>query len=132
MFNTFNFNVNVATAFNEAGDTANDPSAEKAALVNALFDRMIGIGAGIANAPDRDSIIYELVDPDNAVLGNPYAGPVVPGNAGNLYGRLKRSCGLGGPTADKVDCDAASGSGTKEFVKAMCTSVLGSAAMLVQ
>lgn len=135
LFNTFDFGVNVATSFNAAADTPSEPSPEKAALVNALYDRMIGIpaaalGAGITNAPDRNSILYELVDPDNAVVGDPYAGPVVLGNAGNLFDRLMNSCGGGGPDADQVECTTEVG--TKEFVKAMCTSVLGSAAMLIQ
>ena len=131
----FDFNSNVDTAFNVAGDTATEPSNEKKQLVNALYDRMIGIpavalGAGLSSAPTRAETTTELVDPDNNVVGDPFADPVVPGNEGNLFDRLKRSCGIDDPANNQVECSTAKG--TRDFVKAMCTSVLGSAAMLIQ
>ena len=137
----FDFASNVSTAFNVAGDTATEPSDEKKQIVNALYDRMIGIpavalGAGISNAPTRTEVTMELIDPDNAVVGNPFnedggGNPApIPGNEGNLFDRLSRSCGLDDPANNQVDCSTTKG--TKEFVKAMCTTVLGSAAMLIQ
>lgn len=111
MFDTFNFNSAAATIFNPANRTA---------VANLLYDRMIGIpsrsDATLINAPTRTEISDELI---NAAAAGSYPG--------NLVDRLLiESC----PTAD-LDCSAA-GSGTKEIAKAMCTSVLGNAAMLVQ
>jgi len=114
MFDNFNFSqaATTAAAFNNT---------DKTALANALYDRMVGIpvialGAELINAPTRTEVLDELVAA--GVSGN---------YPGNLVGRLiDESC----PTAE-LDCTA-SGSGTKEIVKAMCTSVLGSAAMMVQ
>lgn len=114
MFGSFNFNQ-------EASDIAAFTPTNRTALANALYDRMIGIpstalGAGLVDAPTRVEINGELID--STASGN---------YPGNLVSRLiTESC----PTAE-LDCSA-SGSGTKEIVKAMCTSVLGSAAMLVQ
>lgn len=114
MFDTFNFNQAAST-------TAAFTNVNKTALANALYDRMIGIptaalGAGLNNAPTRAEVTGELI---TTTAGGTYPG--------NLVSRLiTESC----PTAE-LDCTA-SGSGTKEIVKAMCTSVLGSAAMLVQ
>lgn len=114
MFGSFNFSqaATTAAAFNNT---------DKTALANALYDRMIGVptaalGTGLINAPSRTEIVNELVA---ASASAPYPG--------NLVSRLiTESC----PTSD-LDCSA-SGSGTKEIVKAMCTSVLGSAGMLIQ
>ncbi|MFV2061875.1 MAG: hypothetical protein ACC653_14425, partial [Gammaproteobacteria bacterium] len=114
MFDTFNFSqaATTAAAFNVT---------DKTALANALYDRMIGIpqatlGAGLINAPTRTEITDELI---NAGAAGAYPG--------NLVDRLiTESC-----STSELDCTA-SGSGTKEIVKAMCTSVLGSTGMLVQ
>ena len=114
MFGSFDFSqaATAVAAFN---------STNKTALANALYDRMIGIpqaalGPELINAPTRIEITNELI---NAGAAGTYPG--------NLVGRLiTESC----PTTE-LDCSA-TGSGTKEIVKAMCTSVLGSAAMLVQ
>jgi len=117
MFDSFNFSQAATAAFNVT---------DKTAVANALYDRMIGIpvaalGAGLINAPTRAEVMNELIDSTNNIVNSPV------GNAGNLVDRLLlESC----PTAE-LDCTA-SGSGTAEIVKAMCTSVLGSAAMLVQ
>jgi len=114
MFDSFNFSQAATTA-------AAFTNTNKTALANALYDRMIGIpqtalGAGLIDAPTRTEITNELI---NAGAAGTYPG--------NLVGRLiTESC----PTTE-LDCTA-SGSGTREIVKAMCTSVLGSAAMLVQ
>ena len=114
MFDTFNFSQAATTS---AAFTVSN----KTALANALYDRMIGIpstalGAELINAPSRAEITGELI---TTAAGGTYPG--------NLVSRLiTESC----PTAE-LDCTA-SGSGTREIVKAMCTSVLGSAAMLVQ
>ncbi|MCW8901044.1 MAG: LamG domain-containing protein [Gammaproteobacteria bacterium] len=114
MFDTFDFSQAATTS---AAFTVPN----KTALANALYDRMIGIpstalGAELVNAPTRAEITGELI---TTAAGGSYPG--------NLVSRLiTESC----PTAE-LDCTA-SGSGTREIVKAMCTSVLGSAAMLVQ
>ena len=112
MFGTFNFSQ-------AASDSAAFTPTNRTALANALYDRMIGLsrsGDVLINAPSRTEINNELID---AVSGGDYPG--------NLVSRLiNESC-----TTTELDCSA-SGSGTKEIVKAMCTSVLGSAAMLVQ
>lgn len=112
MFDTFDFSLAATTA-------AAFTNPNKTALANALYDRMIGIpGAGgdLINAPTKTEILDELID---AAAAPPYPG--------NLVDRLiTESC----PTAD-LDCLAGE-SGTKEIVKAMCTSVLGSAGMLIQ
>ena len=117
--------------------TAFGTFAQKEAVVNALYDRMIGIpttelddATVLANAPTRSQIMKELVEPTYAPgdgPGNPQTSPPTPEN---LFARLERSCGTGGAANDEVDCSTSTG--TREFVKAMCTSVLGSAAMLVQ
>lgn len=126
------------TGFGDDVDTAfgTGLSTQKQAVVNALYDRMIGIpvtelddATVLANAPTRSDIMTELVDPSNspgAVQTTPNPSPE------NLFDRLKRSCGTGGPTAGEVDCDDTNGEGTQEFVKAMCASVLGSATLLMQ
>ncbi len=117
MFDTFNFSQASTTAFNVT---------DKTAVANALYDRMIGIpstasGAELINAPTRGQVLNELIDSTNNIVNSPV------GNAGNLVDRLlTESC----PTAE-LDCSA-TGSGTKEIVKAMCTAVLGNAATLVQ
>lgn len=134
------FTNNVDTAFNVASEVDGDsdgnndaPSAEKKAVVNALYDRMIGIpsaalGTPLLDTPLRDDIMTELVDPTNS----PGVNQTVPPSQENLFDRLNRTCGTGGADNNEVDCDATSGIGTREFVKAMCTSVLGSAAMAIQ
>lgn len=76
---------------------------------NALYDRMIGVPDGssvtLINAPSRTDVTDELI---NATASAPYPG--------NLVTRLIN----------------AGGSTTNDITKAMCTAVLGSAAMLVQ
>ena len=112
--------------------TAFGTFAQKEAVVNALYDRMIGIpvtelddATVLTNAPTRSQIMWELIEPTNS----PGADPLEPEN---LFARLERSCGTGGPTAGEVDCADTNGEGTQEFVKAMCASVLGSATLLMQ
>lgn len=115
------FDQNVSAAFGTGLST------QKQAVVNALYDRMIGIpptavGTALINAPTRADVMTELVDPANS----PGATQTVPPSPENLFDRLVlRSCPAG-----ELDCSVAQG--TREIVKAMCTSVLGSAAMLVQ
>lgn len=113
MFDTFDFDAATATAFTPTG---------RAAIVDALYDRMIGIpstvtGDILENAPTKAQIADELINkaPDGGT-----------GYPGNLVTHLISQCGAG-----KYTC-AANEAGTKEIVKAMCTSVLGSAAMLIQ
>ena len=138
-YNFTGFTSDVDTAFG-AGF-----SDEKKAVVNALYDRMVGIPAAaladataLSNAPTRTEIMTELVDPNNVAVGAPYnkdgAGnpDPIPGDPGNLFDRLKRSCGADDAANNEVFCTSSSGKGTREFVKAMCTSVLGSAVLLIQ
>ena len=114
MFGSFDFTQAASTAYDTAGRTA---------VADALYDRIVGIpatasGNTLVDAPTRGEIHYELIDAANAV--NP------PTNPGNLVDRLlTQSCGT------DLQCGAGQ-SGTREIAKAMCTSVLGSAAMLVQ
>lgn len=106
-FGSFGVGSDVATAFNTAAGDSN----EKNQIVNALYDKMIGIPAtagtaGLVNAPSRLQLKTELIDSTNAL---------------NLFDRLTNcpsSCG-----------DAAR---TKVILKAMCASVTASAAMLIQ
>ena len=115
MFGAFDFDAAAsnAAAFNAAGRTA---------IVDALYDRMIGIpstatGDILENAPTKTQIADELINkaPDGGT-----------GYPGDLVTHLISQCGTGNYTC------AANEAGTKEIVKAMCTSVLGSAAMLIQ
>ncbi len=116
MFGNFDFTLPAATAFNSSGRTA---------VADALYNRMVGIpntttAATLISAPSRSEIYNELIDAANVV--NP------PSSPGNLVDRLlTESCGTGGG----LQCGA-NQSGTREIAKAMCTAVLGSAAMLVQ
>ncbi len=108
----FGFNSDVATAFGSGDSTA------KNQIVNALYDNMIAIGGtDLAETPTRAEIKIELIGPDDpaAVAGHP----------GNLFDRLLSIC-----TADTgCNNDAAR---TRSVVKALCTSTLGSAQMLIQ
>ena len=112
-FAGFDFNSAVSSAFDplNAGD-----SAEKNLIVNALYDQMIGLANGgsndLVNAPTREEIKTELT-------GYNLAGVQV--NSNSLYDRLTSACPTG--------CDVAR---TRAIVKAMCGSVLASAAVLVQ
>ena len=113
MFGSFNFEASTTDAFTPAGRTA---------IVDALYDRMIGIPStttttALINAPTKIQIAGELVN---------YAVNNTPGYPGNLVDRLLLECG-----GTKYSCGAGD-AGTKEIVKSMCTTVLGSAAMLLQ
>jgi hypothetical protein len=103
----FDTNPDVATAFTPAG---------KDQIVNALYDHIVayrtaGSGKTLTDMPSLSDVKAELIGPD----------PVVTGYPGNLYDRLTASCPAG--------CDQVR---TRAITKAMCTSVLGSAAMLLQ
>ncbi len=109
-FGSFAFNSPVATAF--AGST------EKNQIVDALYDKMVGIGGvSLSNMPSRTELRTELVGPDDA------AAPA--GHPGNLYDRLYNACQADASCSN----DAAR---TPSVVKALCTAVLGSAAMIIQ
>lgn len=117
------FGLNVANAF--------DTYAKKQAVVNALYDRMIGIpsaalGTHLINAPTRADVTTELIDPTNTPAG----AQTDPPSLENLFDRLSHSCAATSTETFTIDCG--SSTGTKEIVKAMCTSVLGSAAMMMQ
>ena len=80
----------------------------------------------------------ELVDPNNVAIGSPYnrdgsdvLAPIA-GAPGNLFDRLKRSCAYTNTTRNQAFCVSTNGADTREFVKAMCASVLGSAVILMQ
>lgn len=105
-FNVAPYNFN---GFGQAVGTAFSSNAIKEDVVNALYDRMIGIpavaeGAELINAPTRIQVTDELI---NTAQGGTYPG--------NLFTRLDNA-----------------GSSTNDIIKAMCTSVLGSAAMSIQ
>ncbi len=103
------FSSSVAAAFG-SGD-----SAAKNQIVGALFDRIMGLpgsGAPLASAPSLGDLKAELIGPTAT-------------NPDNLFDRLAASCS-GNPQCQP---DAAR---TQAVVKAMCGSVLSSAAMLVQ
>ena len=115
MFGTFDFTAAAsnAAAFDPAGRTA---------IVDALYDRMIGIpstatGDILENAPIKADVGGELATKVEDIPS---------GYPGNLVDLLIGECGNG-----KYTC-LGNDNGTKEIVKAMCTTVLGSAAMLVQ
>ncbi len=98
-FGTFAFGSPVATAFAS--------STEKNQIVDALYDKMVGIGGvALSNMPSKAQLETELVGPDDATA-------IAGGHPGNLFSRLS-------PVS------------TPAVVKALCTSVLGSAAMIIQ
>ena len=105
-FGSFGFTQDLATAYG-TGD-----SAAKNQIVNALYDKMMGYpDAGsitLANMPSRADIKLELIGP----------------SATNLFDVLQANCTAASCTADATR--------TRAVTKAMCTSVLGSAAMLIQ
>ncbi len=104
----FGFTSNVVTAFDVAG---------KDQIVDGLYDKVVAYRAlggneTLLNMPTLAQVKAELIGPDS----------VDPEYPGNLYDRLTASC-------TPATCDAVR---TRAIVKAMCTSVLGSAAMLIQ
>ncbi len=114
-FGTFAFTSNPDAAFG-SGD-----SAQKNQIVNALYNKMIGLpgtGAALSNAPSLATVKAELIGPGGS----------------NLFDRLYNGCATnlridGSPRSPACVQDAAR---TRSMVKAMCASTLGSAAMLVQ
>ena len=115
--------LNVADAFNTY--------AKKEMVVDALYDRMIAIpidalGAELINTPTRANMKWELIDTTNSP-----GAQTDPPSLENLFDRVSRSCAAAAtPEAFTIDCTDPQG--TKEIVKAMCASVLGSAAMMLQ
>jgi hypothetical protein len=109
-FGAFGFDSDVATAFG-SGD-----SSAKNQVLNALYDRMVGLpgsAAPLGDAPTRAQIKLELIGYDG---GGSHA------NTSSLFDRMTNGAACGA-------CDAAR---TRAVVKGMCGAVLGSAAMLVQ
>jgi hypothetical protein len=114
----FDFNSGPDAAFG-SGD-----SAAKNQIVNAFYNKMIGLpgsGTALLNAPTLATVKAELIGPAAT-------------NANNLYDRLYNGCASNirldsTPRSPLCVQDAAR---TRSMVKAMCASVLGSAAMLVQ
>jgi len=106
----FGFNSNVATAFSGI--------AEKNQIADGLYNNMVGIGGtALSNMPSLTELRTELVGPDDA--GAPA------GHPGNLFDRLLAIC-----TADPACTNDAAR--TRAMVKAMCTTTLGSAVMVIQ
>lgn len=105
-FGAFGFTSDVATAFG-TGD-----SVQKNQILDALYDRMIGLrgiaAVDLTAVPTRAQIKTELIGPTGT-------------NPNNLFDRLTTSCPAG--------CDA---SRTRSIVKSMCAATLASAAILVQ
>ena len=113
----FAFGSDVATAFG-AGD-----SPAKNQIVNALYDNMVGIGGtSLSNMPSREEIKAELI-------GNP--DPADPDHPGNLFDRLSNACVFDAVTNPTPACTN-NAARTPSVVKALCTSVLGSAVMIIQ
>ncbi|HHH42511.1 MAG TPA: LamG domain-containing protein [Gammaproteobacteria bacterium] len=107
------FTAPVVTAFN----TAAGDSAEKNRILDALYDRIVGIpsaggGNELLSAPLRSELKAELIGPNGV-------------NANNLFEKLAGSCVNPGDAG----CDAVR---TRTVVKSMCAATLASAAMLVQ
>jgi hypothetical protein len=117
-FGSFAFTSNPDAAFG-SGD-----SAQKNQIVNALYNKMIGLpgsGAALINAPSLATVKAEMIGPAGS-------------NPNNLYDRLYNGCATNlrqdaTPRSPACVQDAAR---TRSMVKAMCASALGSAAMLVQ
>lgn len=108
-----NFGVGVDAAF--------PSSTEKNQVVSTLYNKMVGIGGTtLNNMPSEAELQTELVGPDAGVAGHP----------GNLFDRLYSSCAAA--AAADGSCSNASATRTAGVVKAMCTSVLGSAVMMIQ
>ncbi len=109
-FGSFGFTSDVSTAFG-SGD-----STQKNQIVDALFERMIGLPGGsgpvLGDAPSHDQIKQELIGYDDA------------GNKVTLPGHESLFDGMaaGGGNEQR----------TRAIVKGMCGAALGSAAMLVQ
>jgi len=107
-FGAFAFGSDVSTAFATI--------AMKNQIVDALYNKMVGIGGvAPANMPSQAELRTELVGPDAGVAEHP----------GNLFGRLFDAC------AEDESCNNDIPR-TASVVKALCTSVLGSAAMIIQ
>ena len=81
-------------------------SAQKNQVVDALINNMVG--TGLSTQPSQSEIKGELIGPAAS-------------NVNNLFDRLTASC--------PASCDAVR---TRTVVKAMCTAVLGSSALLLQ
>ena len=91
-------------------------SVAKQQIVGALFDKMMGLaetGTDLSTAPVYEDVKIELI-------GYDLAGSLV--NANNLYDSLAANCQSACNDPER----------TRAIVKAMCSSTLGSAAVLVQ
>jgi len=118
-FSGFNFTAGVDTAFNTAGGD----STQKNQIVNALFNKMIGLpgsGAALTSAPSLTQFKSEMIGPG--------------GINSNLFDRLYNGCStnLRSDNTPRSPACVLDASRTRATVKAMCASALGSAAMLVQ
>jgi len=118
-FSGFNFNAGVDVAFNTAGGD----SAEKNLIVNALFDKMLGLqgsGTALNSALSLAQFKAETIGPSTV-------------NANNLFDRLYNGCqtNLRSDLTPRNPACVQDDSRTRATVKAMCASALGSAAMLI-
>ncbi len=119
-FGGFNFAASVDMAFNTAGGD----SAEKNQVVNALYNKMIGLpgtGTALTTAPSLAEVKGILIGPASV-------------NTNNIFDRLYSGCQSntrldGSPRNPVCVQDSAR---TQAMLKAMCAATLGSAAMLVQ
>ena len=109
----FNFDDDVYSAF--AGDKQVD-------VIDDLYDRMIAIprsGTDLSQMPTRAEVQLELNNPIDGAAG--------------LYDRLRFADCSASPAPSPDPDDAVCGKvRTRAIVKALCASMLGSAAMLVQ
>jgi len=123
-FGSFGFGSDVDTAFN----TSTTDSAQKNQILNALYNKMIGIpgsGAALTTAPTLLSVKSELIGPSTV-------------NSNNMFDRLYNACASNLKSSGLPRATVCSVGGvqdatrTKAMVKAMCAATLGSAALLVQ
>ncbi|MEW5757531.1 MAG: LamG domain-containing protein [Pseudomonadota bacterium] len=116
-FGSFAFDSGVSAAFG-SGD-----SAQKNQIVDALYNKMLGLpdssNVVLANMPLRSDVKRELIDPTN----------VRDSSEQTLFFKISNRRVDSTPDESCYNPDAAC---TKAIVKAMCTAVLGSAAILMQ
>ena len=123
----FNFDDDVYRAF--AGNKQVD-------VIDDLYDRMIGIsrsGTDLSQMPTRAEVQLELNNPVDGPDLDVTLAPPVPATPDGLYDRLRFADCNESPAPSPDPNDAICGKvRTQAIVKALCASILGSAAMLVQ
>jgi hypothetical protein len=116
MFPGFNFNTDPATAF-----------ANENALFDPLLNQMLGETQQLAHQPNKDDVRLEL---SRLVNGYPND-PALPPEGSNLSGIVRTGL-LNNPPPPESPFPKSGAERTQDIAKAVCTAVLGSAAMLIQ